>query len=52
MENNMIFRKTHGTEKRKIFRGKHDIKKEAALYRKYTYWFLFIPVYTTYEFID
>jgi len=48
----MIFRQTHSTAKKDIFRGKFDTKKERALYRVYTYWFLFIPIYTRYEFIE
>tara|TARA_R110000850_G_scaffold100316_4_gene207521 strand:- start:8376 stop:8522 length:147 start_codon:yes stop_codon:yes gene_type:complete len=48
----MIFRKTHNTKKKKVLRGKFDTKKESALYRVYTYWFLFIPVYQYEEFIE
>ena len=48
----MIVTMTHSTVKKDIFRGRYDVKKERALYRKYTYWFLFIPIYTRYEFIE
>ena len=48
----MLITKTLSTKKKKIFRGKFDAKKESALYRVTTYWFLFIPVYSKQEFID
>jgi hypothetical protein len=48
----MIFRKTHKTKQKKIYRDSLSSKKEYALYRVYTYWFLFLPVYQYEEFIS
>lgn len=48
----MLIRKTLSTKQKKIFRGNFDCKKESALYRVTTYWFLFIPVYQFEQFIE
>jgi len=48
----MIISKTMSTKKKKIFRGKFDSRKESALYRVTTYWFLFLPIYSNQELIE
>lgn len=47
----MILNITKTTKKKKIFRGSLDCKKSTALYLVTTYWFLFIPIYRTEEFL-
>lgn len=48
----MIIRKTSKTIKKKIYRNRYDLATTVALYRKVTYWFLFVPVYSYDVFID
>ena len=48
----MLIRKTMRTKKKKIWTGKFDSKKSSTLYRVTTYWFLFLPVYSSETFID
>ncbi len=48
----MLVRKTPSTKQKKIYRGRFDYKKESALYRVTTYWFLFVPVYSFEQIID
>lgn len=45
----MIFRKTTKSMKKRMFMGALDSEKKQVLCLAYTYWFLFIPVYTVYE---
>ena len=48
----MIFSKTTKTVIKKIWRNTEQEYKGKAVYRVTTYWFLFIPVYTTQLCID
>lgn len=48
----MLFRKTHSTKKKNIYKDKDIDYKHVSLYMVYTYWFLFIPVYTIEEFVE
>ena len=43
----MIIRVTHKTMIKKMYRSKDETNKRCAIYKVVTWWFCFIPVYSS-----